>query len=195
MNADELRSAQTPLRVHHRQVPESALPTLRAEGRIGDGINYKMETGKALVGAGVTLKTVATTLGIEQRNHGFFSAGCICILYNCILVLSLWATERIAPRIPYHLEVEKSVKLWRMTDMKKSRSREEEIIGEPTPGNRTRRQVIALLNQRVRSSHEMEQELDKREAREGLWLDRSHLVPGEEVCQNDYNTVFRQSDF
>ena len=95
MNADELRSAQTPLKEHYRQVPESALLTLHAEGRIGDGISCKIETGKALVSAGlhpatggnglaacsgdmllealvacagVTLNAVATALGIELRD-------------------------------------------------------------------------------------------------------------------------------
>ena len=33
-----------------------------------------------------------------------------------------------APTQPYHLRVEKSVKLWRMTDMKKSRFTEEQTI-------------------------------------------------------------------
>src|SRR5207249_7578079 len=78
----------------YRQRSETALVTLRAEGRIGEGITCKVETGKtlveaglhpatggdglgacsgdmlleALVGcAGVTLRAVATALGLELR--------------------------------------------------------------------------------------------------------------------------------
>ena len=95
MNADELRSLQAPLKAQYRERPETALVTLRAEGRIGEGITCKLETGKshveaglhpatggdgasacsadmlleALVGcAGVTLRAVATALGIQLRN-------------------------------------------------------------------------------------------------------------------------------
>ena len=95
MNADELRSLQAPLKAQYREHPETALVTLRAEGRIGEGITCKVETGKArveaglhpatggdglsacsadmlleaLVGcAGVTLRAVATALGIPLRD-------------------------------------------------------------------------------------------------------------------------------
>jgi uncharacterized OsmC-like protein len=94
MNADELRALQAPLKARYRERPETALVTLRAQGRIGEGITCKIETGKArveaglhpatggdglsacsadmlleaLVGcAGVTLRAVATALGIPLR--------------------------------------------------------------------------------------------------------------------------------
>jgi uncharacterized OsmC-like protein len=94
MNADELRALQAPLKARYRERPETALVTLRARGRIGEGINCKIETGKArveaglhpatggdglsacsadmlleaLVGcAGVTLRAVATALSIPLR--------------------------------------------------------------------------------------------------------------------------------
>lgn len=94
MNADELRALQAPLKDRYREAPEAALLTLRAEGRIGEGIACKVETGKRLVEAGlhpatggdgmaacsgdmllealvacagVTLKAVATALGLEVR--------------------------------------------------------------------------------------------------------------------------------
>src|SRR5438045_7581707 len=94
MNANELRSLQAPLKAQYRERPETALITLRAEGRIGEGIACKIETGKArveaglhpatggdgqracsadmlleaLVGcAGVTLRAVAIALGISLR--------------------------------------------------------------------------------------------------------------------------------
>lgn len=95
MNAEELRSLQAPLKAQYRERPETALITLRAEGRIGENITCKIETGKArveaglhpatggdglaacsadmlleaLVGcAGVTLRAVATALAIPLRD-------------------------------------------------------------------------------------------------------------------------------
>ncbi len=95
MNADELRSLQAPIKDEYREHPETAWVTLRAEGRIGEGPTCKVETGKALVEAGlhpatggnglsacsgdmllealvacagVTLRAVATALGIELRD-------------------------------------------------------------------------------------------------------------------------------
>lgn len=95
MKADDLRAVQTPLKERYRQVPEAALITLRARGRLSEGVTCKIETGKALVAAGlhpatggsgsgacsgdmllealvacagVTLNAVATALGIELRD-------------------------------------------------------------------------------------------------------------------------------
>jgi uncharacterized OsmC-like protein len=95
MNAEELRSLQAPLKAQYRERPETALTTLRAEGRIGKDITCKIETGKARVEAGlhpatggdgrsacsadmllealagcagVTLRAVATALGIQLRD-------------------------------------------------------------------------------------------------------------------------------
>ena len=95
MNAEELRSAQAPLKAHYREAPEAALITLRAQGSLGEGVSCKIETGKALVVAGlhpatggsglsacsgdmllealvacagVTLNAVATALGIVLRD-------------------------------------------------------------------------------------------------------------------------------
>src|SRR5258708_4406103 len=95
MNADEIRSLQAPLKERYREHPETALVTLREEGRIGEGVTCKVETGKALVEAGlhpatggdglsacsgdmllealvacagVTLRAVATALDIQLRD-------------------------------------------------------------------------------------------------------------------------------
>src|SRR4029450_7192191 len=95
MNADDLRSLQAPIKAQYREHPETALVTLHAQGRIGETITCKIETGKArvearlhpatggdgqsacsadmlleaLVGcAGVTLRAVATALGIPLRD-------------------------------------------------------------------------------------------------------------------------------
>ncbi len=95
MNAEELRCVQAPLKERYREHPEAALVTLRAQGRLAEGIACRVETGKALLEAGlhpatggsgmsacsgdmllealvacagVTLKAVATALGIALRD-------------------------------------------------------------------------------------------------------------------------------
>ena len=95
MNPEELKSLQAPVKARYREYPDAALITLRAEGRIGAGVTCKIETGQALVAAGlhpatggdglgacsgdmllealvacagVTLSAVATALGIELRD-------------------------------------------------------------------------------------------------------------------------------
>jgi len=92
MNAEELKKIQEPLKEKYRNQPETAIITLKAEGKIGDGISCKVATGKALVEAGlhpatggngvlacsgdmllealvacagVTLNAVATAIGLE----------------------------------------------------------------------------------------------------------------------------------
>lgn len=94
MDSKELRALQAPLKEKYEKDPEAALVTLSAQGRIGEGVTCKVETGKALVEAGlhpatggdgfaacsgdmllealaacagVTLNAVATALGIELR--------------------------------------------------------------------------------------------------------------------------------
>ncbi|CAN5578787.1 OsmC family protein [soil metagenome] len=95
MNATELRNLQTPLKEKYRAEPGSAIITLKAKGNIGDGVSCKVETGRALIEAGlhpatggtgllacsgdlllealvacagVTLQAVATAIGIEIKN-------------------------------------------------------------------------------------------------------------------------------
>src|SRR5262249_4083512 len=53
MKADELRALQSPLKERYRQTPDAALITLRARGRLGDNVTCNIETGKALVAAGL----------------------------------------------------------------------------------------------------------------------------------------------
>src|SRR5258706_7848981 len=94
MNAQELKALQAPIKDRYRSDPSTAVVTLRAAGRIGEGIACRVDTGRALVEAGlhpatggtglaacsgdmllealvacagVTLKAVATALGIELR--------------------------------------------------------------------------------------------------------------------------------
>jgi uncharacterized OsmC-like protein len=95
MKADDLRAVQSPLKERYRETPETAMITLRAKGRLGEGVTCNVETGKSLVAAGlhpatggngmsacsgdmllealvacagVTLNAVATSLGIELRD-------------------------------------------------------------------------------------------------------------------------------
>jgi uncharacterized OsmC-like protein len=102
MNAEALRSVQAPLKARYRETPDSARVTLRARGRIGEGVSCKVETGKALAiaglhpgtggdgqsacsgnmllealvaCAGVTLNAVATALGIELRDASLQAEG------------------------------------------------------------------------------------------------------------------------
>ena len=53
MNPDDLRALQGPLKARYRETPQSALITLRARGRLADGIACNVETGRALVEAGL----------------------------------------------------------------------------------------------------------------------------------------------
>ena len=54
MDATALREMQAPLKAKYRDSPESALVTLRAEGSLdGDGIACRVDTGRALVEAGL----------------------------------------------------------------------------------------------------------------------------------------------
>ncbi len=96
MDADALRALQAPIKDRYRDAPESAVITLKAEGQIDEShIACKVETGRALVTAGlhpatggsgleacsgdmllealvacagVTLKAVATAIGIELKD-------------------------------------------------------------------------------------------------------------------------------
>ena len=102
MNAEELRALQKPYKEKYRSAPEAAHITLRAQGRIGEGLTCKVETGRALVAAGlhpatggsggsacsgdmllealvacagVTLNSVATALGIALRDATIHAEG------------------------------------------------------------------------------------------------------------------------
>ncbi|HEY3471446.1 MAG TPA: OsmC family protein [Amycolatopsis sp.] len=95
MDTEQLRATQAPLKDQYRERPESALITLHADAELdGLGISCKVETGRAVVEAGlhpatggdgtlacsgdmllealvacagVTLRAVATSLGLEVR--------------------------------------------------------------------------------------------------------------------------------
>ncbi len=102
MNAKELKSLQAPLKQKYLDQPESAMITLKANARIGEGITCKIETGKALVEAGlhpatggdghslcsgdmllealvacagVTLRAVATAIGVALHDATISAEG------------------------------------------------------------------------------------------------------------------------
>src|SRR5207247_9325565 len=102
MNAQELKALQAPIKDKYKRDPAAAVVTLRAQGRIGEGIACRVDTGRALVEAGlhpatggsgtqacsgdmllealvacagVTLKAVATALGIALRDAKVHAEG------------------------------------------------------------------------------------------------------------------------
>lgn len=62
MNSEDLRSFQAPLKERYRERPEAALVTLKAIARLGEGVSCTLETGKALVEAGLHPATGGTGL-------------------------------------------------------------------------------------------------------------------------------------
>ena len=102
MNITELKSLQAPLKEKYREQPESAVITLRAQGKIGEGISCKVETGRSIIDAGlhpatggtgmlacsgdmllealvacagVTLQAVTTAIGVEIKSGTIKAAG------------------------------------------------------------------------------------------------------------------------
>jgi uncharacterized OsmC-like protein len=94
MEREALRAVQGPLKERYRAEPAAASITLRADGRLGEGITCRVDTGRAIAEAGlhpatggdgtslcsgdmllealvacagVTLRAVATSLGIDVR--------------------------------------------------------------------------------------------------------------------------------
>jgi uncharacterized OsmC-like protein len=53
MRSEDLKKLQAPLKEKYRNQPETAILTLKAEGKAGEGISCKVETGKAMMEAGL----------------------------------------------------------------------------------------------------------------------------------------------
>jgi uncharacterized OsmC-like protein len=95
MDRQELRDRQAPLKDRYREDPAAAVVTLTAEGTLGEGVTCAVNTGRALAEAGlhpasggdgtslcsgdmllealaacagVTLRAVATSLGLDVRD-------------------------------------------------------------------------------------------------------------------------------
>jgi uncharacterized OsmC-like protein len=102
MRTEELKALQAPIKDRYRKEPQAALITLRAQGRIGEGIACRVDTGRALVEAGlhpatggsglqacsgdmllealvacagVTLRAVATALGVSLKDARLTAEG------------------------------------------------------------------------------------------------------------------------
>jgi uncharacterized OsmC-like protein len=102
MKTEELRAIQAPLKNKYREDPKTAMITLRANGKIGEGISCKIETGRAMAEAGlhpatggngmlacsgdlllealvacagVTLSAVATAIGVEIADGTVIAEG------------------------------------------------------------------------------------------------------------------------
>ena len=102
MNATDLKNLQAPLKEKYREQPQSAIITLKASGKIGEGISCKVETARALVEAGlheatggtgmlacsgnmllealvacagVTLQAVVTAIAVEVRSGTITAEG------------------------------------------------------------------------------------------------------------------------
>ena len=60
MKADELREIQGPLKSRYREDAGQALITLKAEGRLGEGVTCSVNTARALVEAGLHPATGGT---------------------------------------------------------------------------------------------------------------------------------------
>lgn len=60
MNSEELRALQAPLKAEYKEKPQAALVTLHAQGRLGEGVSCSVQTGKALVVAGLHPATGGT---------------------------------------------------------------------------------------------------------------------------------------
>jgi uncharacterized OsmC-like protein len=94
MDGDQLRTLQAPLKERYRSEPEAAVVTLAASGSLGEGVSCSVQTSRAIAEAGlhpatggdgsllcsgdmllealvacagVTLRAVATSLGIPVR--------------------------------------------------------------------------------------------------------------------------------
>ena len=53
MNSDDLKAMQAPIKDRYRDEPEAALVTLIAEGQLGDDLSCSVQTGRALIAAGL----------------------------------------------------------------------------------------------------------------------------------------------
>jgi len=93
---------QKPLKEEYKESPEKAVITLKAEGKIGEGVSCSVDTGKAMVEAGlhpatggngmqacsgdmllealaacagVTMKAVATAIGVTLKSGTVYAEG------------------------------------------------------------------------------------------------------------------------
>jgi uncharacterized OsmC-like protein len=102
MEQEELRALQAPIKERYREQPEAALVTLEADGTLGEGVSCSVSTGRAIAEAGlhpasggdgsllcsgdmllealvacagVTLRAVATSIGVEVTSGRVHAEG------------------------------------------------------------------------------------------------------------------------
>jgi uncharacterized OsmC-like protein len=102
MEREQLREVQAPLKERYREDAAAAMVTLSASGELGEGVSCSVQTGRAIAEAGlhpasggdgtqlcsgdmllealaacagVTLRAVATSLGIEVRSGAVLAEG------------------------------------------------------------------------------------------------------------------------
>jgi uncharacterized OsmC-like protein len=102
MDSDRLKALQAPLKAQYRDDPESAVVTLHAEGSASEAVSCRLDVGRALIEAGlhqaaggdgsqacsgdmllqalvacagVTLRAVATSLGISVKEAKISAEG------------------------------------------------------------------------------------------------------------------------
>lgn len=60
MDGDKLKALQAPLKSRYRDDPDAAVITLKAEGKLGEGVSCSLNTHKAMVEAGLHPATGGT---------------------------------------------------------------------------------------------------------------------------------------
>src|SRR4051794_41411599 len=102
MDSEQLRALQAPIKERYHEDPGAAVVTLAAEGELGEGVSCSVQTGRAVAEAGlhpasggdgtqlcsgdmllealtacagVTLRAVATSLGVEVRGGSVRAEG------------------------------------------------------------------------------------------------------------------------
>lgn len=64
MKSEELKALQAPIKERYRNNPHDAYITLKAEGKLGEGITCSINTGKAMINAGLHPATGGNGLSI-----------------------------------------------------------------------------------------------------------------------------------
>jgi len=102
MTSEELRAIQAPIKANYKENPDAGIFTLKVKGRAGEGITCSIDSGKALIQAGlhpatggdglsvcsgdmllealvacagVTLKSVATAIGFQLDSAEILAEG------------------------------------------------------------------------------------------------------------------------
>jgi hypothetical protein len=131
MTGEDLRALQAPLKEKYRETPQAAVVTLKAQGRLGDGVSCRVDThaGEVKAGlhpatggdgteacsadmllealaacAGVTLRAVATAIGLNLKG------GTVTNSPRPVRepVAAIVGAQRAAPKTAMHYPLSKS---------------------------------------------------------------------------------------